>query len=140
MTTTTRSPHGPVPAPPPVRTRPPARLGTEPTGWCDICPLERLQPGRGAAALVGEIQVAVFRLDHDGGDTLHAVGNVDPFTGAAVISRGIVGDRGGVPVVASPVHKQAFSLADGRCLDDDAVALPVFSVRARGGDLQIGLR
>jgi nitrite reductase (NADH) small subunit len=117
--------------------RPPARAGVEPGAWLHVCPLDRLQPGRGVAALVGGVQVAVFRLA-DG--SLHALGNIDPFTGAAVISRGIVGDRGGVPTVASPVHKQAFGLADGRCLDDPAVSLPVFQPRADDGDVWIGLR
>jgi nitrite reductase (NADH) small subunit len=117
--------------------RPPARDGVEPGAWLRVCALDRLQPGRGVAALVGGVQVAVFRT---GDGALHAVGNIDPFTGAAVISRGIVGDRGGVPTVASPVHKQAFGLADGRCLDDDAVTLPVYQPREDGTDVWLGLR
>lgn len=105
--------------------------------WEAVCAVERLQPERGVAVLLGgEIQVALFRI-HDG--ALHAVGNVDPFSGAAVLSRGIVGDRGGVPTVASPVFKQAFDLATGRCLDDPDVTLPVYPVRVRGGRVEIGL-
>ncbi|GAA3221845.1 nitrite reductase small subunit NirD [Pseudonocardia petroleophila] len=104
--------------------------------WTTICPLERLLPERGVAALVGDVQVALFRL-HDG--SVHAVGNVDPFSGAAVMSRGIVGDRGGVPTVASPVYKQAFSLVDGRCLDDADVSLPSYPVRVEDGQLDVGL-
>ncbi len=104
--------------------------------WVTVCPVERLQPERGVAALLGELQVALFRT-HDG--TVHAVGNIDPFSGAAVLSRGIVGDRGGVPTVASPVYKQAFSLLDGRCLDDASVAVPSYPVRVVDGDLQVGL-
>lgn len=118
-------------------TRPPARVDDRVTGWLDVCPVDRLLPGRGAAALVGDVQVALFRLD---GDIVHALGNLDPFTGAAVISRGIVGDRDGTATVASPVHKQAFGLVDGRCLDDAAVGLPVYVVRVREGWLQVGLR
>jgi nitrite reductase (NADH) small subunit len=57
-----------------------------------------------------------------------------------VLSRGIVGDRGGVPMVASPVYKQAFSLLDGRCLDDPAVSVPVHPVRVLDGWLQVGVR
>ncbi len=53
---------------------------------------------------------------------LHAVDNVDPFSGASVLSRGIVGDAGGVPTVASPVYKQRFDLRTGRCLDDPSTA------------------
>lgn len=123
--------------PAPEPRRPPARVGTEATGWLHVCPLERLQPGRGVAALVGDTQVAIFRTD---GGVLHAVGNLDPYTGAAVISRGIVGDRGGVPTVASPVHKQAFGLVDGRALDDPSVTLGVYQARVRDGVVAIGLR
>ena len=53
--------------------------------WETVCLLDRLLPERGAAALLaagGEpVQVALFRLA-DG--TVRAVGNVDPFSGAAV--------------------------------------------------------
>ncbi len=117
--------------------RPPARAGSEPAGWLNVCALDRLQPGRGVAALVGGSQVAIFRTA-DG--SLYALGNIDPFTGAAVISRGLVGDRGGVPTVASPVHKQVFGLTDGQCLDDPDVRLPVFQPRADDGAVWIGLR
>jgi nitrite reductase (NADH) small subunit len=101
------------------------------TGWTQACRLDYLIPGRGVAVLLkGGRQAALFLLP-DG--TLYAVGNIDPFGRAAVISRGIVGDRGGVPVVASPLLKQAFSLLDGHCLDDEAVRLPVYAVRVAGG-------
>ncbi len=81
-------------------------------------------------------QAALFRLD-DG--TLHAVGNIDPFSGAAVMSRGIVGDRGGRATVQSPIKKQAFALDDGTCLDDPRVSLPVYATRITPeGDVEIG--
>ena len=49
---------------------------------------------------------------------IFAVGNYDPFSHAFVIARGIVGDRGGVPKIASPIFKQSFDLRTGQCLDD----------------------
>jgi nitrite reductase (NADH) small subunit len=108
--------------------------------WETVCLLERLFPERGAAALLaagGEpVQVALFRMADD---TVYAIGNVDPFSRAAVLSRGIVGDRGGVPIVASPVFKQAFSLVTGQCLDDPDVRVPVYPVRVADGWLQVGL-
>ncbi len=108
--------------------------------WETVCLLDRLMPERGAAALLaagGEpVQVALFRMADA---TVYAIGNVDPFSGAAVLSRGIVGDRGGVPTVASPVFKQAFNLATGQCLDDPDVRVPVYPVRIADGWLQVGL-
>lgn len=86
----------------------------DPTTRVDVCAVADLTPELGVAVLVGEEQVAVFLLS-DG--RVFAVSNVDPFTGAAVLSRGITGSRGEVPTIASPLHKQVFSLLDGTCLD-----------------------
>ena len=92
-----------------------------------VCALDALQPNRGVAALLPDgTQVAVFRTSDD---DVFALSNVDPFSGAAVLSRGIVGDRGGVPVAVSPVYKQAFELRTGRCVDDPSVSVPTFAVR-----------
>ena len=84
--------------------------------------------------LPGGEQAALFRLD-DG--SVHAIGNVDPFSGAAVMSRGIVGDRGGRPTVQSPIKKQAFALDDGICLDYPDVALAVYGTRIVDGCVEV---
>jgi nitrite reductase (NADH) small subunit len=95
-----------------------------------VCRLEDVVPGCGVCALVGGEQVAVFRLD-DG--NVHAVGNFDPFSRANVLSRGIVGDLKGEPVVASPVYKQHFSLRTGRCAEDETVRIPVYRAHIEDG-------
>ena len=61
------------------------------------------------------------------------MGNRDPFSGANVLSRGIVGDLKGELVVASPVYKQHFSLLTGRCVEDAAVRIPVYGARVEEG-------
>lgn len=100
-----------------------------------VCPGSAVPPERGVAALLaGDVQVAVFRT-YDG--TLHGLDNVDPFSGAAVLCRGIVGDRGGVPVVVSPVFKQAFDLRTGRCLDDPSVSVRTYGVQESGGTVWV---
>jgi nitrite reductase (NADH) small subunit len=81
-------------------------------------------------------QVALFRLE-DG--SLHAVGNIDPFSGAAVMSRGLVGDRAGRAAVQTPIKKQAFALDDGTCLDDPEVSVPVYATRVTvDGQVEVG--
>lgn len=107
------------------------------TVWTTACAYDFLLPNRGVGVLLPDgAQAALFRLD-DG--SLRAVGNIDPFSGAAVMSRGIVGDRGGRVIVQSPLKKQAFALDDGVCLDDPAYALPVYATRITGdGDVQVG--
>jgi uroporphyrinogen-III synthase len=97
------------------------------TTWTAVCTMSVLQPDRGVAALLpGGVPVAVFRTRSD---EVFALSNVDPFSGASVLSRGIVGDRAGVPVAVSPVYKQAFDLRTGVCVDDPAVSVPVYPVR-----------
>jgi nitrite reductase (NADH) small subunit len=102
--------------------------------WTVICPYDRLQPERGVAALVGQSQVAVFRTN-DG--TVHAIDNLDPYSGAHVLSRGIVGSRGGVPTVASPMHKHVFDLRTGQCLDVPDLVVPTYPVRCRDGVVEV---
>lgn len=82
--------------------------------WLPVCALTDLAPERGAVALVDGVQVAVFRLADD---TVHAVQQLDPFSGAYVMARGIVGTRGDAPTVASPMYKQVFDLRTGLCLE-----------------------
>lgn len=95
--------------------------------WTSACAYDRLLPCRGVAVLLpGGVQAALFRLD-DG--ALHAVSNIDPFSGAAVMSRGIVGDRAGRACVQSPIKKQAFALDDGVCLDDPEISVSVYRTR-----------
>jgi nitrite reductase (NADH) small subunit len=104
--------------------------------WTAACQYDFLIPNRGVGVLLpGGAQVALFRLD-DG--SLHAVGNIDPFSGAGVMSRGIVGDRGGRATVQTPIKKQAFALDDGSCLDDPEVSLPVYATRIVDGLVEIG--
>lgn len=105
--------------------------------WTDVCAFADLLPDRGVAALVHGEQVAVFRLT---GDELYAVGNYDPLGGAYVLSRGLTGSRGDRAVVFSPLYKQAYDLASGRCLDDSKAVVPTYPVRVRGGRVHVGVR
>jgi nitrite reductase (NADH) small subunit len=102
--------------------------------WTPVCALAELQPERGVAALVDGTQMAIFRT-HDG--ELYAIGNRDPFSGAYVLSRGIVGSRGDVPTVASPMHKQAFDLRTGRCLDEETAGVPTYPIRVVDGAVEV---
>jgi NAD(P)H-dependent nitrite reductase small subunit len=101
--------------------------------WVPVCRLSDLVPERGAAALVVDEQVALVRLLDD---VVHAVDQRDPFSGAHVMSRGIVGTRGDAPTLTSPMHKQVFDLRTGECLEAmgrEPSALRVWPVRVEGG-------
>ena len=100
-----------------------------------VCAVEAVPLEGGVAALVDGAAVAVFRT-HAG--EVFALGNVDPFSGASVLSRGIVGTRGDAPVVSSPMYKQAFDLRTGQCVDDPAVSVPSYDVAVVDGVVVVG--
>ena len=104
--------------------------------WEEVCRVEDLLPERGVAVLVSGRQVAVFRTwDGD----IYALDHLDPFSGAYVMARGIVGTRGDVPTVASPMYKQIFDLRTGQCLDDAPVRLGVHDVRVTDGVVEVAV-
>lgn len=102
--------------------------------WSPVCAYDALVPDRPAAALLGSDQVAVVRLA-DG--AVHAVANLDPFSGANVMARGLVGTRGTRAVIISPMYKQAFDLVTGECLDEAHAHLAVYAVRVVDGGVEV---
>ena len=104
--------------------------------WRTVCPVSRIPSERGVCALIDGHQVALFKT---AAGTLHALDNRDPVSGAMVLSRGIVGTRGGRDIVVSPMFKQAFDLATGACLDLAETSVAVHEVAVHGGFLAIRL-
>lgn len=104
------------------------------SAWTTVCRRDQLEPLWGEAALVDGRQAAIFLLP-DG--RVFAVSNLDPATGAAVMSRGIVGSRGDRPTIASPLHKDVFDLETGRCYTKPALRLPTWRVREFDGEIML---
>jgi nitrite reductase (NADH) small subunit len=103
-----------------------------------VCRIDAIDVEGGVAALVDGEAVAVFRT-YDG--DVFALSNLDPFSGASVLARGIIGTRAGAPFVASPIHKQAFDLRSGECLDDPSVRVPTYDVHVSSdGTVVVGDR
>jgi nitrite reductase (NADH) small subunit len=113
--------------------------------WVEVCSLDRIPVEGGVAALVAGEAVAVIRAR---ADAVYALSNYDPFGRASVLARGIVGTRTAtidgeeaqVPFVASPLHKQAFDLRTGVCLDDASVRVATYDVRVVEGVVLVGPR
>ena len=103
--------------------------------WAPICALDYIVPDTGVCALIAGRQIAIVRVGE--GDQVYAIDNFDPFSNAFVISRGIVGDKNGVPKIASPIFKQSFNLLTGQCLDKPAVSIPVYAVRVHDGRIEV---
>jgi NAD(P)H-dependent nitrite reductase small subunit len=102
--------------------------------WVAVCKLSDIVPDTGVCALVHGRQVALFRL-HD--DSVYAIDNLDPFSKANVLSRGIVGDLKGELVVASPIYKQHFNLLTGQCLEDADVRVAAHAARVDGDTVSV---
>jgi len=103
--------------------------------WKDICKIDDLQPDSGVCALVEGQQVAIFFLVKE--HIVFAIHNYDPIGKANVLSRGMIGDIKGEPVVASPLYKQHFSLKTGICLEDENIAVSTYPVRIQNGRVEI---
>ncbi len=103
--------------------------------WHKICTLDNIQSNTGVCALVEGKQIALFRVNNE--ERIYALSNHDPFSGANVMSRGIIGDIQGERVVASPLYKQHFSLATGRCLEDGEKYLEAYPSKIENGEVWI---
>ncbi|MNS83330.1 Nitrite reductase (NADH) small subunit [compost metagenome] len=103
--------------------------------WHRVCELAALPEQAGRSAWLEGRVLALFRL----GERVYALDGVDPLAGVAVLGRGLVGDAGGEPVVASPLYKQRYALMDGRCLDDPALSVACWPVRLDEGAVWVQL-
>lgn len=103
--------------------------------WVTICNDSDLIPGTGVCALLGEEQVAIFKMRKD--QSVYAISNYDPIGKANVLSRGITGSIGEAIVVASPLYKQHFDLSTGACLEDQDYTVKTYPVRIDDGKVQL---
>ena len=104
--------------------------------WTDLCAVDDILPSTGVCALVDQRHVAVFRL---GADRFFAIDNVDPKSGASVLSRGLLGSVGDRIVVASPLYKNHFDLQTGECLEAPEQSVRAHGVRVDGGRVSVAL-
>ena len=106
-------------------------------GWTDICSVDDLQPNSGVCALVDDQQVAIFYMPED--NRVFAINNYDPFGKVHVLSRGLIGDINGVPMVSSPLYKQHFNLKTGQCFEDETIKVDAYAVRIEGDRVEVNL-
>lgn len=106
--------------------------------WLDVCALADLQPDSGVCALVNGKQVALFYFSRN--HAVYAVANYDPIGKANVLSRGMIGDLGGEPMVASPLYKQHFNLKTGACIEYHDIKIDTYAVRIANDRVAVSLK
>jgi len=111
-------------------------MTTDALNWTAVCAAEEILPDTGVCALVEGCHVAVFRL---GADRFFAIDNVDPKSGASVLSRGLLGNLGERLVVASPLYKNHFDLSTGECLEAPEHSVRAHAVRVEGERILVAL-
>ena len=110
--------------------------GLQLDNWTAVCSLDDIVPNTGVCALLGSEQVAVFHVAASE-QRVYAIANYDPNSGAAVLSRGMVGNLGERIVVASPIYKQHFDLATGECLEAPQHSVASYRTRIEGGTVWV---
>lgn len=109
-------------------------MTTETSTWTAVCTVEDILPNTGVCALVGGRHIAVFRV---GRDRFYAIDNVDPKSGASVLSRGLIGSLGQRTVVASPLYKNHFDLENGECLEIPEASVKAYAAQVLDGRVEI---
>jgi nitrite reductase (NADH) small subunit len=106
--------------------------------WKAVCDVADV-PGNGGACIKwGTRQIALFRFAN--GASWYALDNRCPHDGQAVLARGILGDSGGAPKVACPLHKNSFCLKDGRHLGgQEDWRLTTYRVKVEAGQVFLDL-
>ena len=105
--------------------------------WTAVCALDQIVPDTGVCALLDGQQIAVFHVA-GAEPRVFAIGNVDPNSGAAVLSRGLVGNLGARLVVASPIYTQHFDRATGECLEAPENSVAAWRARIEDGTVWVG--
>lgn len=102
--------------------------------WQAICALDAIPAEAGIGARLGERQIALFRF----GEQVYALDNLEPGSDANVLSRGILGDAAGEPIVISPLYKQRIRLRDGRSCEGGEPAVRAWPVKVENGTVWVG--
>ena len=105
------------------------------SNWTTICSTDDLQPDSGICALVGDKQVAIFYMPKL--EAIYAVDNWDPIGKANVLSRGLIGDIDGEPMVSSPLFKQHYDLKTGQCAEEEEIKLNTYEIQINNGQVEI---
>jgi nitrite reductase (NADH) small subunit len=96
-----------------------------------LCSLDAIPPGRGACALVGVRQVALFRPRAD--EQVYALDNIDPFISAWALPDEAIVEHLGEFWAMGSLKRLRFRLRDGLCLENPGYSVLSLPVEVRHG-------
>lgn len=104
--------------------------------WYKAAKVNDFPKNGGACIKYKEKRIAVFNFERKG--KWFACQNICPHKMEMVLSRGMIGDQGGIPKVACPLHKSTFSLETGENLNGDLESIATYPVKIEGDYIYIG--
>ncbi|WP_405575861.1 nitrite reductase small subunit NirD [Winogradskyella sp. Asnod2-B02-A] len=108
------------------------------TVWFKAAHISAFPKDGGACVKYKDLQIAVFNFERL--STWYACQNLSPEKKEMVLSRGMIGDHKGIPMVACPLHKKTFSLVSGENLNGDLEAIATYPVRIKEDYVYIGFK
>lgn len=104
--------------------------------WHRVASINDIPANSGAAVMIDGKQIALFNFSTK--NKWYATQNLCPHRFEMVLSRGIIGDSGGEPKIACPLHKNAFSLETGKCMTGATYEIDTYPVKVENGYVYIG--
>lgn len=104
--------------------------------WFKAASVNDFPKDGGACVKYKDKQIAVYNYKRT--QTWYACQNLCPHKLEMVLSRGMIGDQGGIPKVACPMHKKTFSLETGENLNGDLEAIATYPVKVEDNIVYIG--
>ncbi|MCB4807104.1 nitrite reductase small subunit NirD [Tamlana sp. 62-3] len=104
--------------------------------WFKAASVNDFPKDGGACVKYKDLQIAVFNFARL--NTWFATQNLSPEKEEMVLSRGMIGDHKGTPMVACPLHKKLFSLVDGTNLNGDLDPIATYPIKIEEENVYIG--
>ncbi len=104
--------------------------------WFEVASLDKFPKNGGVCVKYKDKQIAIFNFQRR--NEWYACQNLSPYKMENVLSRGMIGDEGGIPKVACPLHKKTFSLESGENLNGDLDAIATYPVKIENDFVYIG--
>ncbi|MEP2690392.1 nitrite reductase small subunit NirD [Maribacter dokdonensis] len=108
----------------------------EVTVWFKAAPVTAFPKNGGACIKYKDLQIAVFNFERL--NTWYACQNLSPEKQEMVLSRGMIGDHKGIPMVACPLHKKTFSLKTGENLNGTLDPIATYPVKIESDFVYVG--